>query len=207
MSKFIKITSVLLAALPLFWSGGASAISLPGIVESGSPNFENPVAIKYQRANGQKYKLKAKSVANTITGTFNLNGSSYTVNNLKYRLRANFDKDANLIGGSVRINGQIAGLGAKGKLFKANLTGFNTDGSVIGFNTHITHCHPDIASFCTTNESVYLYDFGGGFDTSLKKFREDGMALTTIPVPAAVWLFGSGLLGLVSIARRKKAAA
>ena len=28
-----------------------------------------------------------------------------------------------------------------------------------------------------------------------------------IPVPAAVWLFGSGLLGLVGVARRKKAAA
>jgi hypothetical protein len=27
-----------------------------------------------------------------------------------------------------------------------------------------------------------------------------------VPVPAAVWLFGSGLLGLVGIARRKKAA-
>ncbi|MFP5505246.1 MAG: VPLPA-CTERM sorting domain-containing protein, partial [Gammaproteobacteria bacterium] len=26
------------------------------------------------------------------------------------------------------------------------------------------------------------------------------------PVPAAVWLFGSGLLGLVGIARRKSAA-
>jgi hypothetical protein len=29
---------------------------------------------------------------------------------------------------------------------------------------------------------------------------------TVIPVPAAVWLFGSGLLGLVGVARRKKAA-
>ena len=28
--------------------------------------------------------------------------------------------------------------------------------------------------------------------------------ITTVPVPAAVWLFGSGLLGLVGIARRKK---
>jgi hypothetical protein len=26
-----------------------------------------------------------------------------------------------------------------------------------------------------------------------------------VPVPAAVWLFGSGLLGLVGIAKRKKA--
>jgi hypothetical protein len=29
---------------------------------------------------------------------------------------------------------------------------------------------------------------------------------TVVPVPAAVWLFGSGLIGLVGLARRKKAA-
>jgi hypothetical protein len=29
---------------------------------------------------------------------------------------------------------------------------------------------------------------------------------TPVPIPAAVWLFGSGLLGLVGVARRKKAA-
>ncbi len=28
-------------------------------------------------------------------------------------------------------------------------------------------------------------------------------SLTTVPIPAGVWLFGSGLLGLVSVARRK----
>jgi len=27
---------------------------------------------------------------------------------------------------------------------------------------------------------------------------------TVVPVPAAIWLFGSGLIGLVGIARRKK---
>jgi hypothetical protein len=32
------------------------------------------------------------------------------------------------------------------------------------------------------------------------------VAVSAIPVPAAVWLFGSGLLGLASIARRKKKA-
>jgi hypothetical protein len=30
-------------------------------------------------------------------------------------------------------------------------------------------------------------------------------ALTPVPVPAAVWLFGSGLIGLIGVARRKKA--
>ena len=31
------------------------------------------------------------------------------------------------------------------------------------------------------------------------------LTVTPIPVPAALWLFGSGLLGLIGIARRKKA--
>ena len=30
--------------------------------------------------------------------------------------------------------------------------------------------------------------------------------ISSVPVPAAIWLFGSGLLGLVGMARRKKAA-
>ena len=34
----------------------------------------------------------------------------------------------------------------------------------------------------------------------------DNVTVSAVPVPAAVWLFGSGLVGLVGIARRKKAA-
>ena len=31
-----------------------------------------------------------------------------------------------------------------------------------------------------------------------------GKVVTPIPIPAAVWLFGSGLVGLAAVARRKK---
>ncbi len=33
----------------------------------------------------------------------------------------------------------------------------------------------------------------------------DGQVISTVPVPAAVWLFGSGLLGLLGLAKRKTA--
>jgi len=36
-------------------------------------------------------------------------------------------------------------------------------------------------------------------------FSIDTFSMSVIPVPAAAWLFGSGLLGLVGMARRKKA--
>jgi hypothetical protein len=36
-------------------------------------------------------------------------------------------------------------------------------------------------------------------------FISGGISPVTVPVPAAAWLFGSGLLGLVGIARRNKA--
>jgi hypothetical protein len=39
---------------------------------------------------------------------------------------------------------------------------------------------------------------GAGFDTEA--------VFNPVPLPAAVWLFGSGLLGLIGMARRKKAA-
>jgi len=46
---------------------------------------------------------------------------------------------------------------------------------------------------------------GGGtsFKGVLYNFHMEG-TVAAVPVPAAVWLFGSGLLGLVGVARRKK---
>ena len=37
----------------------------------------------------------------------------------------------------------------------------------------------------------------------IDEYVDAGMYRTVVPVPAAVWLFGSGLLGLIGIARRK----
>lgn len=49
------------------------------------------------------------------------------------------------------------------------------------------------------------YNFGIQVSQSGWGVENVRMDVQVVPVPAAVWLFGSGLLGLVGIARRKKA--
>lgn len=49
-------------------------------------------------------------------------------------------------------------------------------------------------------------DWGFFADTQYsERYQLDIVNTSVIPVPAAVWLFGSGLLGLVGVARRRKA--
>ena len=47
--------------------------------------------------------------------------------------------------------------------------------------------------------------FGGGNLAQADAAFRTYSASAAVPIPAAVWLFGSGLIGLVGIARRKKA--
>ena len=47
---------------------------------------------------------------------------------------------------------------------------------------------------------------GGDVDIQNVRLSNCGFDVTVIPLPPAVWLFGTGLLGLVGMARRKKAA-
>ena len=42
------------------------------------------------------------------------------------------------------------------------------------------------------------------FDLNFITYSDDAF-VSAVPVPAAVWLFGSGLIGLIGVARRKEA--
>jgi len=58
-----------------------------------------------------------------------------------------------------------------------------------------------VGSFVATSVSDSIFDefIGSAFG------EFNFAAASPVPIPPAVWLFGSGLLGLVGIARRKKA--
>lgn len=65
------------------------------------------------------------------------------------------------------------------------------------------------------DDNAWYFNFEtGGYQGGNNKYSDiffawavrDGDVAAVVPVPAAVWLFGSGLLGLIRIARRKKAA-
>lgn len=56
----------------------------------------------------------------------------------------------------------------------------------------------------STSGSI-IFELGyGGYEQMVAELNSSGSAASVVPVPAAVWLFGSGLLGLVGVARSTK---
>ena len=95
-----------------------------------------------------------------------------------------------------------------GGVSKAEIFGNGPLNPQSGWNHYVwnTTLGPDVAGGVTLQLKTSCGPVEGcGVDAYF-----DRISITTdvsaVPVPAAVWLFGSGLLGLVGVARRKKAA-
>lgn len=63
--------------------------------------------------------------------------------------------------------------------------------SIIGLETFILNWSNILSASWTETSGSYL--------------QLDNISVSSVPVPAAVWLFGTGLVGLIGVARRKKA--
>lgn len=184
--------------------------NLPGISAAGWPNFENAVMVRWRQQGNHGYRLNA----NYAGGDFFFNYSiddSYVIEHGSYQLKAWFDADGGFLNGDVKITGNLSGLynndgtlvDASGVLMTANLDSFAWNSDLLGFNTTDIIC--PFFDFCTENESAYLSLDSGDFDIGLKRYDSTGLAVTTVPIPAGIWLFGSGLIGMITLARRRTA--
>ena len=182
----------------------AYALVLPGITPSGTPVFINSVKVRLNKNGG------LRAFSNGQGKTFSLfDGTSVRSAFGLFDLRTNIDENGNISGGTVTIRGKggfgIPSGGDLVTLMSADLVSANltSDSSLWGFNTTNIFCAEELGLNCTNSESVYLVlnsVFSGGFDKN--KFTSSGTAHTTVPIPAAAWLFGSAL-GLLGWVRRR----
>jgi hypothetical protein len=97
-------------------------------------------------------------------------------------------------------------------------TGAGCDGLTLAtqVNTYTINTNFANVGICTTGmnddgiggdpmTSAAFTNYNANFDVLSVTFQNMEMTPPQVPVPAAVWLFGSGLLGLIGLARRKKA--
>lgn len=126
-----------------------------------------------------------------------------------YKLNAYFSDDGVFESGTVSLVGKFEQLGMTGKtqLMTADLTAANLvdDPYLWGFNTNNIICNEVLEAAignCTSSESIYVA-LSKAFSGEIgRNFMANGIAVTTVPVPAAVWLFGSSL-GLLGWVRRR----
>ena len=120
------------------------------------------------------------------------------------------DQDQSYLGSSLGVGiGDIvgfAGPNGSGNFVATNTTtalSLPLTGSsnfILGLSTDSGASWGADTSVVSLGANAYTVTFGTGANV----VEVDVQSISAVPVPAAVWLFASGLLGLVSIARRKK---
>lgn len=102
---------------------------------------------------------------------------------------------SNVGGGDAEL-GNIFGSGWR--QFGGDIYG-ESSSSVLGFSFDFT---ADAGSLLSISGTYTNSDF---IDAAILSSNLATVSVSAVPVPAAVWLFGSGLIGLIGFARRKKA--
>ena len=136
------------------------------------------------------------------TGTFN-DGEDYL--SLDYNTAGVYLNIANDAGNTFILESLDLGTISESQHSKVTLTGF-LGGSQVATTGDFWFLAGELSNYGVTAFDGVSLDLLRIDLTNETSTSFDNIALTSaVPVPAAVWLFSSGLLGLVGMARRKKA--
>jgi hypothetical protein len=173
----------------LFPNGGTIDIVSPGSASTYGAQLS---------AIGQPIGVTLK-MANVGAGQL-VPGQAFTVN---------FDwKGNNAVGGvlDIRVFSELSGGGvsktdilAGGPIIPSDWTSFGVGGNGVDLIAG-----PDVSGGVTLEMTAICGADAGCFSNVFIDNVSITADVSAVPVPAAVWLFGSGLLGLVGVARRKR---
>jgi hypothetical protein len=183
--------------------------SLPGIPPSGAPGFTNSAEINLFSLGGNSFLFAASNAGAPLT--FELGSHSVTSSSANFLVTAEFMANGSYIQntGTLTVSGSIQfissnapytvpGVYISGDLETAKLDRFAFSSDLLGFSTSIISGY---ATLFGTNESVYFStpgiasELGFGTNSGLHATTSPILAYTvnSIPLPATVWLFMSGL--------------
>ena len=205
---------------------------IPNISAAGQPGFDARGLTVSLSSAGNGYSLSATGTG-TFTFYAPDTAHSYAGTSGTYTLNANFDAAGHYLGGgTLSIKGTLAGTpaawgptSANTTLWSANLSsfGYSQSKDALGFGTDTFGGWANTPEFTggSLAESVYLFDFlgntggNGRLQPLVNAFAAGNLSVgvgtyqavesvATVPVPAAGILFGSSLLGLLGIGRKRK---
>jgi hypothetical protein len=98
------------------------------------------------------------------------------------------------ITGDPLINGDIHLVTSVGTALNSSIVDISLDDGGMAY-------YIGLISDTAFSSAAIQYDAGGGGNFL---FNVDDITTSAVPIPGAIWLFGSGLLGLIGISRRRK---